>query len=214
MLRAGTGTRRSTYFDSALYLLLTAQAGMMHFRPGNLRTRKETQPTCLGHAVESSLAVTNLKYLPFASNHIQRITMDEPPQNLYAKNLRQPFGYPLRSPEPKPGLPSSYEEHGLHIGDVGYVDEFGMFEVQFNICFPLHHELHQARRNDLTKLVGLAEFTLNDAPLIPDSIPSGSVICHGIQGSHGDHLSHSTQRYIVYIEYVEMRHNADSESIS
>ena len=130
------------------------------------------------------------------SNHIHwqhTITMDEPPQNLYAKNLRQPFGYPLRSPEPKPGLPPSYEEHGLHIGDVGYVDEFGMFQVQFNICFPLDHELHRARRNDLTKLVDLAKFNLDDAPVIPDSITSGSVICHGIQGFQGDHLSH-TQR--------------------
>ena len=119
--------------------------------------------------------------------------MDEPPQSLYAKYLRQPFGYPLRSPEPKPGLPSSYGELGLHIGDVGYVDEFGMFEVLFNICFPLDHELHQPRRDDLTKLVGLAKFNLNDAPLIPDAFPSGYVISHGIQGSHGDHLSH-TQR--------------------
>ena len=119
--------------------------------------------------------------------------MDEPPQSLYAKNLQQPFGYPLRSPEPKPGLPSSYGEHGLHIGDVGYVDDNGIFEVQFNICRPLHHELHQARRNDLTRLVGLANFNLNEAPPIPNAFPSGRVICHGIQGSHGGNLNH-TQR--------------------
>ena len=111
--------------------------------------------------------------------------MDEPPQSLYAKNLQQPFGYPLRSPEPKPGLPSSYGEHGLHIGDVGYVDDNGIFEVQFNICRPLHHELHQTRRNDLTGLVGLAEFNLNDAPSVPDAFPSGRVICHGIRGFQG-----------------------------
>ena len=120
----------------------------------------------------------------FAFNHIQR-TMDEAPQNLYAKNLRQPYGYPLWSPKPKPGLPSSYEEHGLQIGDVGYVNEFGMFEVLFNICFPLDHELHQARRNALTKLVGLAEFNLNDAPPIPDAFPQDRVICHGIRGFQG-----------------------------
>ena len=119
--------------------------------------------------------------------------MDEPPQSLYAKYLRQPFGYPLRSPEPKPGLPSSYGELGLHIGDVGYVDDNGMFQVQFNICFPLDHELHQARRNKnkLTGLVGLIEFDPNDALPVPDAFPSGYVISHGIQGSHGDHLSHS-----------------------
>ena len=121
----------------------------------------------------------------FASNHIQR--MMEPPQNLYAKNLRQPYGYPLWSPEPKPGLPSSYEEYGLQIGDVGYVDEFGMFEVQFNICFPLDHELHQAssRCEALTSLVGLTEFNLNDAPPIPDAFPQDRVICHGIRGFQG-----------------------------
>ena len=123
---------------------------------------------------------------------ISKRTM-EPPQNLYAKNLRQSFGYPLRFPEPKPGLPSSYEEHGLQIGDVGYVDEVGMFEVLFNICFPLDHELHQARRDELTRLVGLAKFNLNEAPPIPNAFPSGRVICHGIQGSHGDNSNH-TQR--------------------
>ena len=117
--------------------------------------------------------------------------MDESPQNLYARNLQQSFGYPLRFPEPRPGLPSSYEEHGLQIGDVGYVDDVGMFEVLFNICFPLDHELHKARCKDLTKLVGLASFNLNEAPAIPNAFPSGRVICNGIQESHRD----NTQRY-------------------
>ena len=117
--------------------------------------------------------------------------MDESPQNLYAKNLRQSFGYPLRFPEPKPGLPLSYEEHGLQIGDVGYVDDDGRFEVLFNICFPSDHELHQDERNKLTKLVGLAKFNPNESPPIPNALPSGRVICHGIE-SHGDNLN--TQR--------------------
>ncbi|KIJ65765.1 hypothetical protein HYDPIDRAFT_151374 [Hydnomerulius pinastri MD-312] len=113
--------------------------------------------------------------------------MGESPQNLYAKNLQQSFGYPLRFPEPKPGLPSSYSEQGLHIGDVGYIDDVGMFEVLFNICFSSDHELHSIRK-DLASLVGLTKFNPNEAPPIPNAFPSGRVICYGIQGSHGDNL--------------------------
>ena len=134
--------------------------------------------------------------------------MDESPQNLYARNLRQSFGYPLRFPEPKPGLPLSYEERGLHIGDVGYVDDVGMFEVLFNICFPLDHELHKAGCKYLTNLVGLATLNQNETPDIPNTFPSGRVICHGIRESHGD----NTQRYLVSYQHLEMRNNADLAS--
>ncbi|KAG9309215.1 hypothetical protein JVU11DRAFT_10929 [Chiua virens] len=68
----------------------------------------------------------------------------EPPQNVYARNLSSHRGYPLWMPELKTQLPQEYQEHGLKIGDVGYVvPERGCFEVLFNICLPLDHDLHQ-----------------------------------------------------------------------
>jgi hypothetical protein len=56
---------------------------------------------------------------------------NQTPQSLYANNLRQPYGYPLRSPTPfsRTKDDDSRRGTGLSIGDVGYVNEEGAFEV-------------------------------------------------------------------------------------
>lgn len=50
-------------------------------------------------------------------------------QDVYAANLRQNFGYPLRSPSP-----GADDDLGLWIGDVGHVNEDGQFVVLWNVC--------------------------------------------------------------------------------
>jgi len=50
-------------------------------------------------------------------------------QDVYAANLRQNLGYPLRSPNP-----TEDDQLGLWIGDVGHVNELGQFVVLWNVC--------------------------------------------------------------------------------
>ena len=60
--------------------------------------------------------------------------MDRTPQDVYASNLLrgQSFGYPLRNPRPK----DKSDLGGLRVGDVGYVDKNGTFNLAFNISSP------------------------------------------------------------------------------
>jgi len=62
------------------------------------------------------------------------------PQGVYATNLQQNRGYPLRIPKPSAKLGSPYDKEGLQIGDVGYVNDYGEFIRLFNIFFPLPDE--------------------------------------------------------------------------
>lgn len=71
--------------------------------------------------------------------------MDDSPQDVYAKYLPNSRGYPLWFPEPSNTLPTTYQQDGLQIGDVGVVDPTGRFDVLFNICQSSHHALHQRR---------------------------------------------------------------------
>ena len=60
--------------------------------------------------------------------------MDSTPQHVYASNLlrRQSFGYPLRNPKPN----DQFGLEGFRIGDLGYVDSYGEFNLVFNISSP------------------------------------------------------------------------------
>lgn len=58
-----------------------------------------------------------------------------PAQDVYATNLQLNRGYPLRIPEPNKKLSEPYAKGGVQIGDVGYVDEYGEFQLLFNIGF-------------------------------------------------------------------------------
>ncbi|KAH0828722.1 hypothetical protein J3R83DRAFT_3133 [Lanmaoa asiatica] len=69
--------------------------------------------------------------------------MSSPPQDVYATNLQQNFGYPLRSPEPNSTL-QPYDKEGFQIGDVGFVNEYGEFILLFNIGFPLPDDLRES----------------------------------------------------------------------
>ena len=66
------------------------------------------------------------------------------PQDVYARHLLSPRGYPLWTPEPSNQL-LVYRRDGLRIGDVGVViPEDGYFDVFFNICLPQDHPFHRA----------------------------------------------------------------------
>lgn len=58
--------------------------------------------------------------------------------------LGQKRGYPLWNP--KVGgpnhLPIEYRQHGVHIGDVGILNEKGGFNPLFNTCHPASHPLN------------------------------------------------------------------------
>ncbi|KAG9308485.1 hypothetical protein JVU11DRAFT_11829 [Chiua virens] len=60
-------------------------------------------------------------------------------QHVYATNLTQKYGYPLRNPQPDSELPDTYKTDGLQIGDIGHVDHYGKFNLFFNIKFPPDH---------------------------------------------------------------------------
>ena len=72
------------------------------------------------------------------------LDMPKSPQDIYARHLISPRGYPLWMPEPSHEL-LVYRRDGLRIGDVGVViPEDGCFDVFFNICLPQDHPFHQA----------------------------------------------------------------------
>ena len=106
-----------------------------------------------------------------------RETMDDPPQNVYAKYLPKDCGYPLWFPEPSKTLPLSYQQDGHQIGDVGIVDPESGFDVLFNICKPSSHALH--KRHDIPTFdpVVLKDEDINvksDA-VLPDSVISSGM---------------------------------------
>jgi F-box and WD-40 domain protein CDC4 len=47
--------------------------------------------------------------------------------------LAKHIGYPLWTPEPF-NIPPEYEAEGIRIGDIGIVNEDGLFEFSFNFC--------------------------------------------------------------------------------
>ena len=70
--------------------------------------------------------------------------MPRSPQDVYARHLLSPRGYPLWTPEPSNEL-LAYRRDGLRIGDVDVViPEDGCFDVFFNLCLPPEHPFHQA----------------------------------------------------------------------
>lgn len=57
--------------------------------------------------------------------------------------LSQGRGYPLWKPKSdSPHLPEEYRRRGVHIGDVGYLNDFGGFEFVFNVCYPADHPIN------------------------------------------------------------------------
>ena len=84
-------------------------------------------------------------------------------QHVYAANLRQNFGYPLRNPKPNSRLGQPYVNEGFQIGDVGYVDDYGEFIWLFNIKFPLPgkeklpEEFHDRSLNPPDELIEFAQ---------------------------------------------------------
>ncbi|KAH0828724.1 hypothetical protein J3R83DRAFT_3135 [Lanmaoa asiatica] len=69
--------------------------------------------------------------------------MPRSPQDVYARLLSSPRGYPLWTPEPSNELLMERQD-GLRIGDVGVViPDDGGFDVFFNICLPRDHPFHR-----------------------------------------------------------------------
>ncbi|KAG6369265.1 hypothetical protein JVT61DRAFT_15509 [Boletus reticuloceps] len=101
-------------------------------------------------------------------------------QHVYATNLRQNFGYPLRNPKPNSRLGQPYVKEGLQIGDVGYVDDYGEFIRLFNIKFPLPNkeklpeEFHNRSLNPPDNLI---EFT---EPVAEQALWPGKVFKSGV----------------------------------
>ncbi|KAE9396979.1 hypothetical protein BT96DRAFT_798736, partial [Gymnopus androsaceus JB14] len=64
---------------------------------------------------------------------------------VYARQLMtEKRGYPLWRPQDHdPRLPDIYKQNGVHIGDVGILNEFGGFDYLFNACHPADHPLNE-----------------------------------------------------------------------
>ncbi|KAG9315443.1 hypothetical protein JVU11DRAFT_3053 [Chiua virens] len=83
------------------------------------------------------------------SLHRILVTLWLTPQHVYATNLHQSLGYPLRNPQlrssdPEKELEEPYKSEGLQIGDIGHVDEYGAFNLLFNVKFPPINDLGQS----------------------------------------------------------------------
>lgn len=66
--------------------------------------------------------------------------------SVYERHLLQPRrGFPLWMPQPSPDAPSSYEDKGVSVGDVGLITPGGGFDFLFNICLPAEHLNHAGR---------------------------------------------------------------------
>jgi hypothetical protein len=57
--------------------------------------------------------------------------------------LARHIGYPLWTPEPF-NIPPEYEAEGIRIGDIGIVNEDGLFEFSFNFCRPADDPINSA----------------------------------------------------------------------
>ncbi|KAI6012903.1 hypothetical protein BKA83DRAFT_4364678 [Pisolithus microcarpus] len=102
--------------------------------------------------------------------------MKDSPQDVYAKHLPYDYGYPLRGPEPMSGLPETYQDDGLQIGDVGIVDKNGQFDVLFNICKGSDNCLHD-RRGVPENFQPTREGEVNHRD---NAIPPGPIYSHGM----------------------------------
>ena len=115
-------------------------------------------------------------FSPFSID-IQETTMDDPPQNVYAKYLPKHCGYPLWFPEPSNTLPHSYQQDGHQIGDVGIVDPESGFDVLFNICKPSSHALH--KRHDIPTFDPIVlkdgDINVKSDAVLPDSVISSGM---------------------------------------
>ncbi|KAG9308484.1 hypothetical protein JVU11DRAFT_11828 [Chiua virens] len=100
-------------------------------------------------------------------------------QHVYATNLDQQLGYPLRnpqlrSPDPEKELEEPYKSKGLQIGDIGHVDDYGGFNLLFNVNFP---------PNDRDDLGQSSELNLPhhfDEPVATQKIQPGEVFKTGV----------------------------------
>ena len=105
--------------------------------------------------------------------------MGDPPQDVYAKCLPCYLGHPLWFPEPTNTLPSSYREDGLQIGDVGFVNQMGIFDVLCNISYGPNHALHQ-RPGVSFSFDPIALDINHDIIVMSDAVPPGCIITPGI----------------------------------
>lgn len=83
-------------------------------------------------------------------------------------------GYPLWRPKDHDSrLPDIYKQDGVHIGDVGILDEFGGFDYLFNACHPADHPLNEGRVPGTFKLL---EIDHTDTREISQEFEPGSYI--------------------------------------
>lgn len=96
------------------------------------------------------------------------------PQDVYARLLTSPRGYPLWTPEPSNELLMERRD-GLRIGDVGVViPDDGGFDVFFNICLPREHPFH--RRHGVPEGFTCIDQSDLDIRTIPNAENPGRII--------------------------------------
>ncbi|KAE9388140.1 hypothetical protein BT96DRAFT_836725 [Gymnopus androsaceus JB14] len=88
--------------------------------------------------------------------------------------MTQKRGYPLWRPKDHdPRLPDIYKQDGIHIGDVGILDEFGGFDYLFNVCHPADHPLNEGRVPENFKLL---EIDYTDTKEFPQEFKAGCYV--------------------------------------
>lgn len=71
--------------------------------------------------------------------------MERPGDTYMRLLLSWGYGKPLWVPEPNDNRPKAYHKHGVHIGDVGFVNDDGVWDCLFNIRYPADHEINGNR---------------------------------------------------------------------
>ena len=115
--------------------------------------------------------------------------------------LKQRIGYPLWMPEPH-NLPPEYEALGIRIGDVGIVNENGLFEFSFNICLPANDPINSAfplPPSFVPFTYTSTQVTRRNGIFLRDTVIVGRSVRERLinpQVLHGRYESRSTYRYI------------------
>ncbi|KAG9315439.1 hypothetical protein JVU11DRAFT_3049 [Chiua virens] len=118
-------------------------------------------------------------------------------QHVYATNLDQQLGYPLRnpqlrSPDPEKKLEEPYKSNGLQIGDIGHVDDYGAFNLLFNVKFPPKDDLGQSSE--------LNQFPPHfDEPVASQTIQPGEVFKTGVTQILDGARTDATRKFYKFV---------------
>ncbi|KAK6988844.1 pleiotropic drug resistance ABC transporter protein [Favolaschia claudopus] len=124
------------------------------------------------HLYPSATHHVNVLDLPIVTENQSRVSgLSE--SGLYCSEmLPQRRGFPLYQPAPYRKLPTVYRENGVSIGDVGRVNDEGIFEFFFNVFLPEDHPINANRTPN--RFVPMEQYDANSMDVTDREFEHGS----------------------------------------